>query len=99
MPPQRRYPDRPPLMVKGTLLLVTAIGRFRGDTLDYTSFRSVYFAALLVFSKTEKGIEARAFDAKTAAWLRTFKQTVSCHIITTSAEVSKREVCKQVVNS
>ena len=41
VPPQRRYPDHPPLMVKGTLLVVTAIGRFRGDTLDYTSFRSV----------------------------------------------------------
>ena len=86
-------------MIKGTLLVVTAIGRFRGDTLDYTSFRSVYFAALLVSPRTGEGIDARVFAANTAARLRTFKQTVSCHIFTTSAEVSKREVCKQVVNS
>ncbi len=29
IPPQRRYPDHPPLIVKGTLLVVTSIGRLR----------------------------------------------------------------------
>ena len=29
IPPQHRYPDRPPLMVKGTLFVVTAIRRWK----------------------------------------------------------------------
>ena len=44
---------------------------FVAKSSKYTSFRSIYFAALLVFPKAGEGIDARAVAANTAARLRT----------------------------